>query len=242
MRLAYDLHIHTALSPCADNDMTPNNIVNMSLLKGLDIIAITDHNSCANAEACTKCAENKPLMVIPGIEVETSEEIHVICLFPDIQSALQMQQIIYSRLPSVKNNERIFGKQLILNEEDELVSTEERLLLTSAALTINELFDIVHNTLYGCAIPAHIDRQANSLLTSFGAIPEDINISCVEISHKYKEELLTEKYPQIKSMRKMYSSDAHYLGDISEPGNFLDIDVRSVKSVIGLLRKGLLIK
>ncbi len=235
MKLAYDLHIHTALSPCADDDMTPNNIVNMSILKGLDVIAVTDHNSCRNVQACLSCAENTQLLVIPGMEVETAEEIHVICLFPDINRALEMQELVYSRLPDISNNEAVFGNQLVLNQKDEVLYKEDRLLLTSAAISINEVFDMAVRRLKGVAIPAHIDRQANSLLSSFGVMPEDIDISCVEISDRAKELILTEKHSQLKNIRKIYSSDAHYLGNISERKNFFEAD-RCTESIINVLR------
>jgi DNA polymerase III alpha subunit len=238
VKLAYDLHIHTALSPCADDDMTPNNIVNMSILKGLDVIAITDHNSCRNVRACMACAANTQLLVIPGMEVETAEEIHVVCLFPNLERALEMQKLVYSRLPDISNNEAVFGKQLIINENDEVLHKETRLLLTSAAISINELFDAVNKNFKGVAIPAHIDRQANSLLSSFGVMPEDIKISSVEVSDKNKEVLLSERHYSLKNMRKIYSSDAHYLGNISERKNFIEVDKRCIKSVLSLLSGG----
>lgn len=237
MKLAYDLHIHTALSPCAEDDMTPNNIVNMSILKGLDVIAITDHNSCENVPACLLCAENKPLLVIPGMEVETAEEIHVICLFPDLRGALEMQSMVYSRLPDIRNNEAVFGNQLVINQKDEVLYNKSRLLLTSAALSINEVFDVVRRGLKGLAIPAHIDRQANSLLSSFGVMPADIAVSCVEIGDRAKEFLLAEKHPELKKIRKIYSSDAHCLGAISERMNFVEAE-NTAEGVINLLGKG----
>ena len=237
MKLAYDLHIHTALSPCADDDMTPNNIVNMSILKGLDVIAVTDHNSCRNVPACLTCAENTQLLVIPGMEVETAEEIHVICLFPNMDRALEMQELVYSRLPEIGNNEAVFGNQLVLNHKDEVLYKEDRLLLTSAAISINEVFDVVMGRLKGLAIPAHIDRQANSLLSSFGVMPEDIDINCVEISNRAKELILTEKHSRLKNIRKIYSSDAHYLGNISERKNFLEAE-KCAEGVLSFLRNG----
>ncbi len=235
MKLAYDLHIHTALSPCADNDMTPNNIVNMSILKGLDVIAITDHNSCSNVEACISSAVDKQLLVIPGIEVETAEEIHLICLFPDLKRAMEMQAWIYSRLPAYKNNEAVFGPQLIMDRDDNIIKKEDRLLLVATTITINEVFRVVNRELKGLAVPAHIDRPAASLLASFGTIPEDIDISCVEIKDKTKEVWLEERHLKLKNINKIYSSDAHYLGDISERQNFIEVDEKSTEAVIKML-------
>lgn len=236
MNIAYDLHIHSSLSPCADNDMTPNNIVNMSILKGLDVIAITDHNSCANVQAVLNTAKNFPLLVIPGMEIETAEEIHVICLFPNTEKAAEMQSLVYSRLPNIKNKENIFGEQHILNEFDELVCKESRLLLTSTFITINEVFHIVNDLMGGIAIPAHIDRQANSIISSFGIMPEDIDIQCVEISDKDAEKLVLEKDYKINKMNKIFSSDAHYLWKIHEKEYFLEVESLTVENVIKALR------
>jgi len=235
LNIAYDLHIHSSLSPCADNDMTPNNIINMSILKGLDVIAITDHNSCANVHAVLKCARNTPLVVIPGMEIETAEEIHVVCLFPDTEKATKMQNLVYSRLPNIRNKEDIFGEQLIVNEYDELICKEGRLLLTSTSITINEVFHIVNYELGGIAIPAHIDRQANSILSSFGIMPEDITIKCVEISDEKAKDIVVAKDSKINNMVKIYSSDAHYLWNINERKRFIDVENLSIKNVIRAL-------
>lgn len=235
MRVSYDLHIHSSLSPCADNDMTPNNIVNMSILKGLDVIAVTDHNSCKNVRACMDCAQNTPLLLIPGMEVETAEEIHVICLFKDIEAATEMQNQVYSRLPGLKNREDIFGEQLVLDAQDEVAAKEDRLLLTSTSMTINEVFELVNGKLGGLAIPAHIDRQANSVLAVLGAIPGDIDIRCVEISSSNIERVLVNKYPELKNINKVYSSDAHYLGNINEPKNYIEADSLTAESVLAAL-------
>lgn len=237
MKAAYDLHIHSALSPCGDNDMTPNNIVNMSILKGLDVIAITDHNSCANVRSIINCAQNTPLLVIPGMEVETAEEIHVVCLFPDVESAEEMQKIVYSKLPNLKNREDIFGEQLILDENDELVRKEERLLLTPSFVTINEVFEIVNKQLKGFAIPAHIDRQANSLLSTFGVIPGDIDIPCVELSDKITENSLLEKDLRQKNINIVRSSDAHYLWNIHERQWYMEIEDKSIEYILKALGK-----
>jgi PHP family Zn ribbon phosphoesterase len=217
--------------------MTPNNIVNMSILKGLDVIAVTDHNSCANAQSVVNCAKNTSLFVIPGMEIETSEEIHVVCLFQDLQGAEEMQKIVYSRLPDIKNREEIFGEQLILNEADELVRKESRLLLTSAYITINEVFEIVNEKLGGIAIPAHIDRQANSILSNFGVMPQDINIKCVEISDVKAEKKVLAMDKNISFMKKIYSSDAHYLWNINERQNFIEAGSLSIEDLFGALGK-----
>lgn len=235
VKAAYDLHIHSSLSPCADNDMTPNNIVNMSILKGLDVIAITDHNSCANVQAIVNCAKNTSLLVIPGMELETAEEIHVICLFPDTKRAVEMQEFVYSKLPNINNKENIFGEQLILDEKDNLICKEDRLLLTAASITINEVFTIMSDELKGIAIPAHIDRQANSILSSLGVIPQDIDIKCVEFYDKNAENTIMDDNKSLKRTNRIYSSDAHYLWNIHEREYFLEIESLTIDNVIKAL-------
>ncbi|HEX2924852.1 MAG TPA: PHP domain-containing protein [Ruminiclostridium sp.] len=238
MKAAYDLHIHSALSPCADNDMTPNNIVNMCILKGLDVIAVTDHNTCANVRSLQYCAQKAGLLAIPAMELETAEEIHVVCLFPDTEAADCFQKLVYQRLPDMVNRAEIFGEQLLMNEKDEVVGRESRLLLNAASISINEAFDVVNKQLCGLAIPAHIDRESNSLLASFGVIPKDLDIRCVEISRRSREDSLTAKNGEIIRFGRIYSSDAHYLGNINERENFIEIDDLSTKGVIKALRIG----
>lgn len=231
MKYAYDFHIHTALSPCGDNDMTPNNIVNMALLKELDIIAITDHNSCENAAAVMKVAEGTDLIVIPGMEVETSEEIHMVCLFPDIVSANHMQEVVYNHLPPLENRVSIFGEQLILNEEDDIVGENKRLLLTATSLSIYDVVKYVRQ-FNGVAFPAHIDRSSYSVLSNLGWIPEDLDVHTLEVSKNADLEKSKLNYSKYNVIR---SSDAHYLPDIFEREQFLDLEFKSISQVIKLL-------
>jgi hypothetical protein len=170
------------------------------------------------------------------MELETAEEIHVVCLFPDTESAAQMQSLVYSRLPNIRNKEDVFGEQLILNENDELIGKEDRLLLTSTSMTINEVFQLVNGELSGIAIPAHIDRQANSIFSSFGIMPVDIDINCVEISNKNALDLVLAMDSKIENMKKIYSSDAHYLWNIHEREWFIDVESLTIESVFRALR------
>jgi predicted metal-dependent phosphoesterase TrpH len=138
MLYSIDLHIHSALSPCADDDMTPNNIVNMSVLKKLDIIAVTDHNSSRNCEAVMKCACSKGILALPGMELETREEVHLLCLFPGLEQAKHFQDMVYSALPDMENREQVFGRQIVFDENDMAAGTEKRLLLAAANLSLEE--------------------------------------------------------------------------------------------------------
>jgi PHP family Zn ribbon phosphoesterase len=236
MKLAVDLHIHSALSPCAGDDMTPNNIVNMALIKGLDIIAITDHNSALNVPAIQKCAEGKGLVAIPGMEVETMEEVHLICLFPDIKKASVMQQHVYKTLPPYKNREDIFGLQPVYDGKDNILFHEERLLLTACGLSINDIFSAAEE-LNGVVIPAHIDRESHGIISNLGMIPEDLDIVYVEVTGEKGLKDLKQKGLLPDNYKILMSSDAHTLGDIFERINFIELEEKSADCLITCLKK-----
>lgn len=231
MRIYIDFHIHTALSPCADNDMTPNNIVNMAKLKKLDAIAITDHNSCDNSEACIKAGKKIDILVIPGMEIQTKEEVHALCLFRELESAFVFQKYVYNLLPPIKNKPEIFGDQYIYNYEDKIIGINERMLLSSVDISFNEACYIVKE-LGGAFIPAHVDRGSYSIISNLGFIPDYIPIKTVEYS-KYEDfkklrdlNIISSSYKSIKS------SDAHYLWNILERESFIDIDEFTISNII----------
>lgn len=227
MKLYYDLHIHSALSPCADNEMTPNNIVNMAAIKELDVIAVTDHNSCKNALACIKAAENAglDLIVIAGMEVETAEEIHVVCLFPTLSAAAAFDDFVTQNMPDIKNKAEIFGEQLIMDELDDITGTVDNMLITATKLDLHTVVSKARE-LSGVAIPAHIDRSSYSVLSSLGFIPPDLKIDLVEISKAANGSEFMEGKKRFLSGcdRFLVSSDAHRLEDISEKGSFIEIN------------------
>lgn len=235
MKFAVDLHIHTALSPCGDNDMTPNNIVNMALLKGLDMIAITDHNCCGNLEAVIEAGRNNGLTVIPGIEVQSKEEVHLVCLFKKINSALEFGQTIYDSLPSIQNNEELFGQQSLLNAHDEVVGKLDKLLLSSCNFSIEEVFAMTEK-LDGLCIPAHVDRMGYSIISNLGFIPSSINVPVVEFSKKDTPDNIIGKIPLLKNYKHIVSSDAHYLWDISEREHFVEMEYLSIGQLFKSLK------
>lgn len=236
MKYAYDLHIHSALSPCSDDEMTPNNIVNMALLKELDIIAVTDHNSAENLRAVCRCGEESGLLVVPGMEIESSEEVHIVCLFPDVESAMKVQEKVYKALPDIVNRKDIFGNQLIMNENDNVIREIDRMLLTAAALSIEEIFAIV-KTIGGVALPAHVDRDSYSIISNLGKVPDNLDIKYLEISKGSDELQLFKLHPELAEFKLLRSSDAHQLGDIMERENFIEIEELSVKSILDKLSK-----
>lgn len=217
MKIYYDLHIHSSLSPCGDEDMTPNNIVNMSVLKGLDIISVTDHNNTNNLQAVFKVAKKTGLMFLPGIEVNTKEEVHALCYFRELDPALEFGKIIYESLPRVKNKPGIFGEQLIYDSEDNIVGEVEKLLINSSKYSLNELFFIIKEY-KGVLIPAHINKKTNSILSVLGFIPPNLKIDVIEVNDKNYNIKMYEKYKIINN------SDAHQLIDISERINYLELN------------------
>lgn len=233
-RLYYDLHIHSSLSPCAADDMTPGNIIGMAAVKGLDVIALTDHNSCKNLPAFLELAKKYNIIAIPGIEISTIEDIHLLGLFPTLHEAMKFGEYIYHRLSDIKNNETIFGKQEIFNEDDEIVSNEEKLLINAALITIDEVHDKIssHN---GIMIPAHIDKSANSLLSSLGFVPKNSKFTCVEVKDKEKEDEIISKNLYLKKCNIIYNSDAHYLYDINEPVNYIEVGSETTANILEVL-------
>lgn len=222
MRYFYDLHLHSALSPCGDEDMTPNNIVNMALLKGLDIIALSDHNSAGNLRAAAKAAGSR-LLVIPAIEVESAEEVHIVCYFPSVDRAEQFSEELKAQLPPIENRPDIFGRQLYLNEKDEVTGEEHQLLVCASGLSIEQVFSLTANY-GGASVPAHIDRSSSSILSNLGFIPPDLPVSALEITAKGRAEL----EQKFAGFRILTNSDAHYLEDIAEPEFSLDLEEKSI--------------
>lgn len=227
----YDLHIHSCLSPCADDTMTPFNIVNMAILKGLDIIAITDHNSCKNCPPVVKAAKGTDLLVICGMELCTIEEIHVLCLFEDLNSAMEFDSFIEPLILNIKNDVNAFGNQLIYNENDEIVENYDKLLITAANISIQQL-PLLIKKFKGIAIPAHIDKHSYSIISVLGTVPQDLHFNTFEITLQQS----IKKY-SLSNKNLVFSSDAHYLKDINEKMHWLKLNEKSAKEVINILSK-----
>ncbi len=214
--LYYDLHIHSCLSPCGDDDMTPANLVGMAAVKGLDVIALTDHNSCQNCPAAMYHGENYGVTVIPGMELTTEEEVHVVCLFPTLEKALEFDSYVYERLMPIPNREDIFGKQQIMNKNDEVTGMAEYLLINATSISFDEVFSLVESR-GGVAYPAHVDKTSTSVISNLGFVPPDSTFTCAEF-HDFKNlHRLRREHPYFEKCNVICCSDAHYLGDIHEP-------------------------
>lgn len=219
----YDLHVHSCLSPCSDDDMTVNNIAGMAALKGLNIVALTDHNTTANCPAFFTACKKNGIVPIAGMELTTSEEIHIVCLFEKLADAMEFDVDVRTYRLKIKNKAEIFGNQLILDENDNVVGIEEFLLPPATALTLDEAFVLVrtHN---GFCFPAHVDKTSNGIIGILGDLPESPIFNCFEFSHTADKEDLYLRFGKLKTMKCLTDSDAHYLWDISEAENYVMLD------------------
>ncbi len=236
MNLPYDLHIHSCLSPCCDDDMTPCNIVNMSELKELKIIAVSDHNTVGNIGAVMTAAKGKDLLVVPAMELCTSEEIHLLCLFPSLPAAESFEAFVLSAGPLVLNRPDIFGNQWKMDAEDIVLGTEKRMLIAAANMDMSEALSLLQG-LGGMAIPAHIDRDAYAMGATLGTIPKEYGFHTVEISRQATVEQVLQQYPEIAQMNLLFNSDAHHLWDISEPEHFIEVEVCSIPALFASLQR-----
>ena len=225
MKYSYDLHVHSCLSPCADNDNTPNNIAGMAHLSGIKIVALTDHNSAKNCPAFFKAAERYGIVPIAGMELTTSEDIHVVCLFEKLDDAMRFDKFIDTKRVLIKNRTDIFGEQLMLDENDEVIGSEEHLLPNATLISLDEAPEIVKN-FGGICFPAHIDRDANGIVAILGTVPSSPDFRCVEIHDADKISEYKEKYG-LSDKLFIVSSDSHYLTDIDETNNFFELDIDS---------------
>ncbi len=213
--LYYDLHLHSCLSPCGDDDMTPSNIVGMAAIKGLNVIALTDHNTCLNCPAAIRHGQEYGVTVIPGMELTTSEEVHVVCLFSALENALAFSEYVYEHLPPIKNKEAIFGKQQVMDEQDREVRRLEKLLINATDISFDYVNDLTADY-HGIAFPAHLDKSSTSLLSNLGFIPPDSKFRCAEVKDLTKLHQLKKANPYLENCRIVSNSDAHYLWDIHE--------------------------
>ena len=232
--LFYDLHIHSCLSPCGDDESTPANIAMLAKMLGLDVAALTDHNSCKNCPAFFEAAKAAELLPIAGMELTTQEEIHVLCLFPELDNAMEFDKYVHERIMPIKNKPEIYGNQLVKNSGDETVDIEEICLINATDIDFYSVKPLV-KSYGGIMIPAHIDRKAFSLINSLGGVPSDAGFECVEIKYPEAVENLTLKYPYIGECGVIFDSDAHYLENISMPNNKLSVEEVSAKGVLETL-------
>ena len=215
-----ELHVHTVLSPCADVEMIPPLIVESALESGITLIAITDHNASANVKAVQKAAANTPLTVLPGIELQTAEEVHCLCLFDNLEHLETFQSFVTDSLPQIQNRPEHFGEQYVVDETGEFVRSEDRLLIVSTALSMTRAFDLVES-LGGLFIPAHVNRKAFGLIENLGFVPTDIPIEVLEISRHLQVDQVEVQFPQLHGYPIIRSGDVHRLDEFLGANMFL---------------------
>jgi 3',5'-nucleoside bisphosphate phosphatase len=208
-----ELHIHTVLSPCAAVEMIPPLIIRTALEKGINLIAITDHNCTDNISAIIEAARDTGIAVLPGMELQTKEEIHSICLFDTLEQAMGFQELVSSSLPNLTNNAELFGEQFVVDASGDFLRREDRLLLASSSLSLTDAWNKV-NDLGGMLIPAHVERTIFGLLPVLGFVPQDIPLEALEISKRMTSVQACQQYPQLNNYPLIQNGDAHQLEEM----------------------------
>ncbi len=230
-----DLHIHTVLSPCGDYAMTPPRVLKRALELGIDALAITDHNTSENVIPFIKKGKELGVRVFPGMELQTIEDVHLVCIFSTSEEAAAWQEYVYGKLPGLKNKRESFGDQIIVDKEGEFIGEIDRMLLIGADITLEKAVKGVHE-LGGLCIAAHIDRQAFSLWGHLGTIPEGLGLDAAELTPH-----LPRKPEQLKRLEEialpyLISSDAHYLHDMRRPSTSARMEKCSLEEIAMALR------
>ena len=233
-RYYYDLHLHSCLSPCGDMDMTPNNLVNMAKLLGLDVIALTDHNTSLNCEAAMKVGEEVGLLVIPGMELTTAEDIHAVCLFPTLEQALDFSRYVDENRFKVPNKAEIYGRQVIMNENDEELGEIDDLLLPGSFIGMYDAYRKAKE-FGGICYPAHIDRDSLSILAVLGEIDPYCGFRTAELADISKLDELRAQHPILDTLNIVTCSDAHYLENMKDAANTLELPELTREAVIEYL-------
>ncbi len=219
----YDLHIHSCLSPCGDDDMTPGNIAGMATLNGLQIVALTDHNTTANCPAFYAQAKKQGLIPVAGMELTTAEDVHLVCLFPTLEAAMAFGEMVNTRRIRIQNKPEIFGHQLILDANEEVIGEEADLLINATTISIEEAFSLVE-PYGGICYPAHIDRSSNGMVAVLGAFPKKPAFTAYELNDPTSVPIYASMFPHIRDKARVINSDAHYLWDMSDALHFLELE------------------
>ena len=218
----YDLHVHSCLSPCADNDNTPNNLAGMAAVCELDIVALTDHNTAKNCPAFFAAAEKYGIIPIAGMELTTSEDIHVVCLFEHLSDAMLFSEHVEGRLLPIKNRPEIFGEQIIMDGNDNIIGNADNLLSVATDISVESLPDLMREY-GGICYPAHIDRDSNGIIAVLGTLPDTPVFNTVEFNRKENVSRYTESY-SLSGKNFVMNSDAHFIGNMNDKSFYLLLD------------------
>lgn len=236
MRFAFDLHMHSCLSPCGSDDMTPATVAGLCALGGLQVVALTDHNTVGNCPAFLRAAHHYGLVALPGMELCTREEVHVVCLFPDLDHALPFQDRVFAAMAALPENDvAVFGRQLRMDEDDNVLGEETRMLAGCADIGIYHVAALVaeHG---GVAIPAHIDRDAFSLLSNLGLWDADMGFALAEVSRRCPADFFSR--PDLAGLAHIQGCDAHYIDQLQDAHQYMDLPELSAQAAVDWLRRG----
>ena len=231
-----DLHIHTALSPCGELEMLPTLIVQAAAMAGLDIIGIADHNSCENAGSVIEASKGSGVKVLPGLEVQSVEGVHLLCLFDSLDRALEMQRDVYANLPSLPGAAKYFEEQLIVNGADEFVDYCRMPLSVPVFMDIEAIYERARG-LDGLVIPSHIDRHGTGICDVLGMLPDSPVFEAVELSANITADDARERFPSVGKLPLLANSDSHWLAAIGLRRTEFHLAHRSVKEIAMALRR-----
>ena len=234
-RLAFDLHMHSCLSPCGGEDNTPANLAGMCALAGIDVVALTDHNTAGNCAAFCRAAERYGLLALPGMELTCAEEVHVVCLFPDLAAAEGFAALVRARLPGVRNRAAIYGPQILMDDGDGVLGEEDAFLAGATSIGVYEAAALVRS-FGGVACPAHIDRPTFSLLANLGLWDPDMGFALAEVSRNCPPGLFDR--PDLRGVPHSSASDAHSLDQVMDAHQYMTVPERSRSAVLDWLRAG----
>ena len=218
-----DLHLHSCLSPCADNEMLPADIAGMGALNGLNVMALTDHNSCENCPPLFEACEFYGIIPIAGMELTTAEDIHIVCLFRDLGAAMEFSDFVYDRILPINNNPKIFGDQIVADTDGQTVRTVERLLISATDIPVDEVPALIKR-FGGICYPAHIDRESNGIISILGDIPPEPGFTSAELHDNRRLDEYRGNYPITENYTFVSSSDAHSLSAINTDINCFEFD------------------
>ena len=203
--------------------MTPNNIAGMAAIKGLNVLALTDHNTAKNCPAFFEACRRQGIIPIAGIELSTEEDIHLVCLFEELDDAMRFDAVLEEHLLPIDNRPEIFGEQLILNADDEPIGEVQKLLISPTDLPIDEAIKLARS--YGAHVhPAHIDRESNGIISILGDIPSEYGFKIFEMRDRSNAERIMGTVEELNGKNILVCSDAHQLWNISEAENSFLID------------------
>ena len=213
-----DLHIHTVLSPCGDLEMSPGNIVEKAAQKGLDIIAVCDHNHTGHARLTRELGARKGIWVVYGAEINTREEVHCLTFFDTDEQLSTFQMEMERNLTKIPNNTSLFGPQLIVDEKEQILEEIDYSLYPGLNWGIEEAAAVVHK-LGGLFVPAHVNRPTNGLYAQLGLFPDKLEADAVEITRHTTRIAMLAEHPELEQFVLLHNSDAHFIDDVGRAGN-----------------------